>query len=330
MHPELVAFGVFLFEDPLLGRIVIIPGSIVRTVAANGTVAHTHRKVGVRSESLLRVHLFQAGKIEAFALSDIVIRITRELLQFEKGDEDGQAQLGSRVLLQLRIFLRVLQHGGDIVVRQDGCLLEYIGGILFIIAFILFVHLLVDIRKILCRNPFLYDLHHSRQHLPVEACVIILEERLDIVFEEDIDFFRGRTFHIHALDHARQLHDLGAAQERFAQVGGDLLIFTGRSISLFQKTQHVAVHLFTLCILCHPGGKSGFLFALSVDHFQVGQPLVHTDRVFPVVGAAGIFGSIFDAHLVALQHRVFPNRLLDATHFDARLVAILDTLLHTP
>ena len=33
---------------------------------------------------------------------------------------------------------------------------------------------------------------------------------------------------------------------------------------------------------------------------------------------------------LALQHRVFPNRLLDATHFDARLVAILDTLLHTP
>ena len=330
LNPEFVTFGVFLFEDTLLGRIIIIPSSIVRTVAADGTVAHTHRKVGVRRKCLFRVHLFQAGEIQAFALGDIVIRITCELLQFEKGDQDGQAQLGSRVLLQLRIFFWVLQHGSDIVIRQDRCLLEYIGGILFIIAFILFVHLLVDIRKILCRNPFLYDLHHSRQHLLVEACVIILEKRLDIIFEEDIDLFRGRAFHIHTLDHTGQLHDLGAAQERFAQVGGDLLIFAGRSISFFQQVQDVTVHLFTLCILCHPGSKSSFFFAFAFDHFQVGKPLIHANRIFPVIGTASIFGGIFDTHLVALQHRVFPDRLFDATHFDTRLIAILDTLLHTP
>ena len=109
-----------------------------------------------------------------------------------------------------------------------------------------------------------------------------------------------------------------------------MIFLTAVLVVQFQIGEKMQKPLTLSGCLLNPAAEFLLHGAFLVQYMKLADGTVHTDAVLPIIGDLIVFGSIFDAHLVALQHRVFPNRLLDATHFDARLVAILDTLLHTP
>ena len=129
---------------------------------------------------------------------------------------------------------------------------------------------------------------------------------------------------------AGEAQDLRAVREGLVQVGQGIDLFIRRGEAPLQARKHLAILRHPLLIFRHPVGKGQLLCLLTGDHAQAGQAFVHTDRVLPVVGAAGIFIGILDTHLIARLHRLFPKRLLDAPHLDARFIVMLHLLPHTP
>ena len=240
-------------------------------------------------------------------------------------------ELGGGILLHHRlVVLLVLEQGGHFLGRGEEGALEEVVGVALIVALVFLVDRLVDVRQEFGGHTLLDYAQHDGQHLTVELRLIVLVEVVQAAVDPVVDLFGRALLHVDAVDHARQADDLCAVDESLHEVGCRVGVLIRLRVALLEQLEHVAIARLTFGRLGDPCGEGGLFGPFAGDDVEVGQATVHTDGVLPIVGAAGILRGVLDAYGVAGLHGFAPDVLLEASHFDARLVRVLDALVDAP
>jgi len=185
--------------------------------------------------------------------------------------DGGMGELGGGILLHHRlVVLLVLEQGGHFLGRGEEGTLEEVVGVALIVALVLLVDCLVDVRQEFGGHTLLDYAQHDGQHLTVELRLIVFVEVVQAAIDPVVDLLRRALLHVDAVDHACQADDLRAAHEGFQEVGRHVGVLIRLCVALLEQLQHVAVARLTFGRLGYPCRKGSLFGPFAGDDVEVG------------------------------------------------------------
>ena len=241
----------------------------------------------------MRTVLLQAqlgGTQQSLLRLDAVLQGVKHQLDVGKSLHQRCAELYTHVLLHLPRHT----HGDLHAILHQYSVVPYILHILLVIAAILFVHTLVERRQIaglhgFWRQSLAVFLHQNRQRLTVKGLI----PRVAVVLKHRILPLRlvSRSLHRHSVIILR--HPDG---QLIVALAGEAFTVQRICAACYGPCLIEALQLLEVKAWVMQSIDDGLHLTFLIHDADGVDALVHANGVLPVVGTAGIFGVILDAH----------------------------------
>ena len=329
-----VLFHTVVLDLALLRRLVqqALRGGVVVEVAALGrivldiSIGETHGEVGIAVVGCILVHLHEGLRKQTLVVADDVVRLAHASADVHHHVGDALRVTQCRVAVAQRAVgeeaVKTIGTGADapgeevVGIRPTVAAKEAVNDAIAVGPIVAILHLLAIVLE-QCGHRFLID-----------PCIIVLEEAGKLL-AGGIGLCLAHVLR-RAVEHAGHTVYLDTPHEGLTEeaIGMDCLAAGGVGrLEAVKDMTEAAVEVLASRV---PLPDVLLQTLLLADDVEVGNRLVHTDGVLPIVAASGPLAGILDAHSAVLAHPAFPHLLLLAAHLDGRYVAVLHTLADTP
>ena len=300
--------------------------STLRGVVLYESIGETHGEVGVAIVRLVLLHLHESLCEQALVVVDdiVVLLLLAHHLHQHIGQRVGIDQRGV-ALTQRAVGHETVEAVG---VQTDGAGIEVacIGSAIALVEAV--YHLVAGRVELPVGHLLAVVVEQSCHGGLIEACIVVLEEVLECLLggtQLGAVGILGKS-----VEHACHAVDFYSAHEGLAEEALCIHRLASGLIGCLQLGEHLPEPALQGGILRVPVTYALLELLLLPYHTQVGDGLVHSYGVLPVVAAAGPFAGILDAYGTVGVHKLLPHLLLAATYLDGAHIAVVHTLADAP